>query len=115
MNIQDYKYKIELHAHTKPVSGCSSIRPERMVEIIKELGCDAVVITNHCRTGSDKNFAEHYLNDYRRTKEAGDKCGLNVILGMELYASGDDRRSRCGGDGLCSVKYLCKGRYCSSD
>ncbi len=91
MNIQDYKYKIELHAHTSPVSGCSSIKPERMVEIIKELGCDAVVITNHCRTGSDKNFAEHYLNDYRRTKEAGEKCGVNVILGMELYASGDDR------------------------
>lgn len=90
MSIQDYKYKIELHAHTSPVSGCSSIKPERMVEIIKEIGCDAVVITNHCATGRDDEFVDRYLNDYHLTKAAGDKCGVKVILGMELYASGND-------------------------
>ena len=47
MNVNDYKYKIELHAHTNPGSGCSSVSPERMVAVHKKSGCDAVVITNH--------------------------------------------------------------------
>jgi PTH1 family peptidyl-tRNA hydrolase len=37
MSIQDlvneYKYKIELHAHTSPCSGCSEIPPEKIIVI----------------------------------------------------------------------------------
>ena len=38
MNIKEYKYKIDFHTHTSPVSPCSQITPQRMVEAYKELG-----------------------------------------------------------------------------
>lgn len=89
MDINDYKYRIELHAHTSPVSGCSSISPERMAQVHKELGYDAVVITNHCRAEKEDRV-EAYLNDYHKTKAEGDKIGVTVILGMEYNAGDQD-------------------------
>lgn len=92
MNLDDYKYKIELHAHTKPCSGCSSVTPERMAQIYKELGYDAVVITNHMQPrfhmrnfSSKEEMLETYIEGYRRAKAEGDKLGINVILGVEVF------------------------------
>ena len=45
--LKQYKYRIELHAHTSPASGCSEITPKEMVDTYKSLGYDAVTITNH--------------------------------------------------------------------
>ena len=42
-----YPYRIELHAHTNPVSGCSEIPPEALVRIYREKGVHGIVITNH--------------------------------------------------------------------
>ncbi len=101
MNFNDYKYKMELHAHTHPGSGCSSVSPERMVAVHKQIGCDAVVITNHfhlghidhyieptyfyeCLNKDRKALVETYLAGYKKTYEIGKKEGLNVILGMEI-------------------------------
>lgn len=95
MNIQqlknqldDYKFKFELHAHTSPVSKCSQITPKRMIEAYKELGFSGVVITNHfCDYSLDlsdtKKAAEYYLKDYLDTKSEGEKAGINVFLGLE--------------------------------
>lgn len=30
--LSQYKYQIELHAHTSPASGCSQITPKEMIE-----------------------------------------------------------------------------------
>ena len=91
MNVNDYKYKIELHAHTNPGSGCSSVSPERMVAVHKKSGCDAVVITNHFEPSyyyknfeDKKTLVDKYLAGYRQTCEIGRKEGINVILGMEI-------------------------------
>lgn len=87
---EEYKYKVELHTHTSPVSACSQIEPEALVHTYKELGCDAVVITNHLspvlfsHEGSDEDKTEYYLSDYRRAKAEGDKIGIKVILGFEF-------------------------------
>ncbi len=84
----DKCYKTELHAHTSPVSKCSDISPEIMVEIYKEHGYDSIVITNHFlknlvgETVEDK--IKWYLEDYYKCVEAGEKIGLNVILGAEI-------------------------------
>ncbi len=45
--LSQYKYRIELHAHTSPASACSEISPKEMVRIYKNLDYDAVTITNH--------------------------------------------------------------------
>ncbi len=89
MNISDYKYKTELHAHTSPVSPCSDISPEEMVDYYTALGYSSVVITNHYFAAlySDEKPAdiiEYYLSGYRKTKEIGEKAGLSVILGAEV-------------------------------
>lgn len=92
-------YKYELHCHTKAVSRCGQIEPERAVELYKEKGYDGMVITDHysCQTFLDKHiFApqkdnEFYLEGYRRAlKSAGED--FTVLLGMELrfYGNGND-------------------------
>jgi len=88
-----YPYKMELHAHTRPVSGCSEIVPEHMIQLMKEHGYSAVVIANHFK--SDSSFhneadpAGVFLADYYATKEAGDKEGIKVYMGAEYQFAND--------------------------
>ena len=89
MDISKYRYKVEMHAHTSPVSSCSELAPERLIELLKQEDADAVVITNHFwpgyfeRGGKDE-MLEAYIKDYVDTKKAGEKAGISVILGMEM-------------------------------
>ena len=78
-----FPHKVELHAHTNPVSSCSEIKPARLVQMYAELGYSAVCITNHLARGRSDD-AEYFLADYYAAKEEGEKLGLNVILGAEL-------------------------------
>ncbi len=86
--LNDYKYKTELHAHTSPVSPCGDFEAEHVIKLYSEIGCDSVVITNHlcpwARETEIDEFTKHYLSDYYRAVEAGQKLGVNVILGFEL-------------------------------
>jgi predicted metal-dependent phosphoesterase TrpH len=82
-----YRYKIELHAHTSPVSGCSQIPPKEMVDTYKALGYDAIVITNHFLYKAERDKAEYldfYLGGYEQTKALGKEIGLEVYLGAEI-------------------------------
>ena len=85
--LNEYKYKIELHAHTSPVSGCSQILPKDMAETYKALGYDGVVITNHFNIRGDmtkEEYLDFYLKDYEETKVYGESLGLKVYLGTEI-------------------------------
>lgn len=84
-----YPYKVELHAHTSPVSPCSEVSPKQLVECYKNKGYDAVVITNHLiaelLTSEDlEQHLSYYLKDYQEAKSEGEKLGLNVLLGLEI-------------------------------
>ncbi len=83
-----YKYKIELHAHTSPVSGCSEIPPARLIEMLQAKGYDAVCITNHFAPGngfwSSEDPIATYLADYEAAREAGEKAGMKVYMGVEF-------------------------------
>ena len=86
---QQYSFRIELHAHTKPVSGCSEVLPEELVAIYREKGYDAVVVTNHFIFGQFEHaereeFLDQYLADYEKTVAAAEDSGLRVLLGAEL-------------------------------
>ena len=86
---REYKYRIELHAHTKPASPCSEILPEELAKTYHELGYDAVVVTNHfCtwvyRDVSREDAINAYLKDYEDTCRAAEKFGLKVYLGAEV-------------------------------
>lgn len=90
------KYKTELHTHTCPVSCCSSVSPEEMVEKYVAAGYTTLVITNHINhetfdprhkryTGSEdwQERMDYYFADVARAKRAaGDR--LHVLWGCEL-------------------------------
>ncbi len=87
--LQTYPYRVELHAHTNPVSGCSEIPPEELVDRYMALGAHGVVITNHAlphqkEEAAKEEWARWYTQDYFDTKAAGDAAGLRVYLGMEI-------------------------------
>lgn len=86
--LKQYPYRIELHAHTYPVSGCSRILPEEMPALLSAKGYDAVVITDHFMLHTDGTPADEaldfYLSGYEKAKEAAQKYGLRVFLGAEL-------------------------------
>lgn len=86
---KNYKFKTELHAHTKPVSACSEIIPERLIELYKQKQVDAVCITNHFYSGYFKNGTKEekikeYVAEFEHTRKLGEKNGINVILGIEI-------------------------------
>lgn len=89
MNISEYKYKIETHAHTSPASPCADLKPHTVIERYAALGFDAVAITNHfCkhsfRVDEFEAARDTVLADFYAAKEAGEKYGIKVILGMEM-------------------------------
>lgn len=84
-----YKYKIELHAHTSPISPCSQISPEKIVETYCKKGYDAIVITNHfinelLEGNSKEEKLDWYLSGYEETKKYAKNSALTVLLGAEL-------------------------------
>ena len=81
-----YRYRIELHAHTHPVSGCSEVSPEELVEIYNKKRYDGIVVTNHFKlqNGEKDAVLNGYMADYEAAKLAGEKCGMKVILGAEI-------------------------------
>jgi len=87
---KQYKYRIEMHAHTMPISGCSEISPAEMAEIYHSKGYDAIVITNHFYKNSygkdlpKEEFLASYLNAYEETAHEAKKYGLDVLLGAEI-------------------------------
>ncbi len=87
--LSEYKYRIETHSHTSPVSRCSVLKPDELVRIYKDSGYDAVTVTNHyiaadCLRSSREEYNRAYLSDYYDALNEGEKLGIKVILGAEL-------------------------------
>ncbi len=83
-----YPYRIELHAHTNPVSSCSEFPPAEVVRRYHALGAHGVVITNHAKPDATKKPQEEwvrwYCKDYQEALVEGEKLGVRVYLGMEV-------------------------------
>lgn len=80
--------KIELHAHTSQSSGCGRMPGEELVGRLKGAGYDTVVITDHLvgqknPSASPFERTEKWLAGWRAARIAGERIGLNVLLGAE--------------------------------
>ncbi|MFA5561153.1 MAG: PHP domain-containing protein [Eubacteriales bacterium] len=90
MNLSEYRFKIELHAHSAPVSPCADMTPEALVDIYQQLGFDALVLTNHfneevlAASPAGMSRVDYYLSDYDRARRRGAEVGLSVLLGLEI-------------------------------
>lgn len=86
--LQEFPYRIELHTHTSPVSGCAEIPAVQTVQKYATKGFDGIVITNHMNPDvfryTPEEWTKHYLSDYYLAVEEGKKCGVKVLLGMEI-------------------------------
>ncbi len=70
---------IDLHVHTNISSRCSSVMPDELVERSRELGLDAVCVTEHATyRGAQVNY------EFARDK------GFLVFRGMEVYTEQGD-------------------------
>ena len=83
-----YPYRIELHAHTNPASGCSTLTPGQLVEFYAEKGYHGVVLTNHFEPDKlvfgEEKAVDMVMGDYEAAKTAAEKYGICVYLGAEL-------------------------------
>lgn len=86
-------YKYESHLHTQETSLCGHVAAAEQVKTYKALGYTGICVTDHlhstylnsldCRDDW-KACVDRWLSGYRAAKKAGDQCGLEVILGIEL-------------------------------
>ncbi len=84
---EEYKYKTELHAHTKPASLCGKVLPKDIIKAYKESGYTSITVTNHFYIPSDctkEERIERILADYHKMQKLGKEAGINVIFGLEL-------------------------------
>lgn len=89
MDLSQYKYKTELHAHTMPCSACSEMTPKDVVTKYVNLGYTTVVISNHFNEimpqyGDKEKSVPAYLSDFKEAQEYGKEFGINVVLGCEI-------------------------------
>ncbi len=86
--LSEYKFQIELHAHTSPASSCSQIPPKMLAEIYKGLGYNAVTMANHFTfeyCGLSKNeVIDRFFGDYEEAEKRGKEIGIKVILAAEI-------------------------------
>lgn len=78
-----FPYRIELHSHTNPGSGCSTLTPAELVRIYAEKGYHGVVITNHLEPdkllfGKEEAVAMH-IRDYEAAKTAAEQYGIGIF------------------------------------
>lgn len=88
IDLSEYKYRIEGHAHTSPVSPCGKKTPEETLEAYASIGFDAVTLTNHfipsLHPSTASEYAKHFESDYLAARAAGERLGVEVLFGMEL-------------------------------
>ncbi|MBE6936563.1 MAG: NUDIX domain-containing protein [Ruminococcaceae bacterium] len=82
-----YPHRIELHAHTSPVSPCSEVTAREVMETYYRLGYSAVTITNHFTHREDmttEDYVDWYLADFEAARRHGEEIGIRVYLGAEI-------------------------------
>ena len=90
--------KIDLHVHTSEVSRCGKLPARDVVNIYKELGYDAICITNHfstytkgaLRAKGHLDFIKAFEDGYQLARAEGEKIGLLVFRGYEFRCNRHD-------------------------
>lgn len=85
--------KFDLHVHTAETSKCGTVDAASIVGKYKATGYDGIVITDHlhesyislqnCRDDWQE-CVTRFLFGYHQAKQAGEKIGFDVALGVEL-------------------------------
>lgn len=82
-----YPYRIELHAHSQPVSKCANFPTEEVLKTFRDDGYDGIAITNHFMTHDNKPKEEHaafYQRELYKAYDLAEKIGIKMYAGAEL-------------------------------
>src|SRR5947209_9951438 len=99
---------IDLHCHTAPLSSCSSLGVDELVERARAAGIDGVCLTEHDRSWSEaevRAFGERLNFVVLRGMEITTELGHVLVFGLDryepdLYLSANLRRRVEDDDGL---------------
>jgi len=92
--------RFELHTHTAENDICVKMKAADIVAAYHKKGYQGIVITNHYFDLSldwyrdelagcaHERIIDFYLRGYRLAREAGERLGMTVLLGMELRFDG---------------------------
>lgn len=92
---EDYKYKIELHCHTAPLSACSDITSPELIRYYREAKYQGLVVTNHFSPSPFSNkkkylkYVDEYVKDFEFLKKLGEDAGIKVYFGVEIRFEGN--------------------------
>ncbi len=89
------EYMVEAHLHVKGNSWCGKTEPKEIVRIYKNLGYDAIIVTNHFNRvaynsyfeGSDEEKMSAFFRTYEELKQNTE--GLDVYFGVEFALQED--------------------------
>lgn len=89
--LKEYNHRIELHAHSMPVSACCDCPADKFLELYAENKVEVVCLTNHFTSDNPlfsgktkKEAVDAYIGGYEELKEAAKPYGINIILGCEI-------------------------------
>ena len=91
--IEEYRYKIELHAHTRPASGCSHLKADELFDGLQTHGYHVVVLTNHFSGDLDEDDIHEQIDAFTDAKKEAEKHGMTVLLGSEYRLYVDDEKT----------------------
>lgn len=93
-------HKIELHLHTKYVSGCGQLGVEQLLEGYRDAGYSAITVTDHFNRDTfrklnmdpagEGNHVEAFLDGFHRLRDAAAAYGIRVYKGAELRFDGSN-------------------------
>lgn len=86
-------FLLDCHAHTSGISPCCKKTPEEVIIAAKNIGIDGLVLTNHFSVyyvnvsgvyPDVETMIQKYMEEYRYTKEIGERYGVRVFFGIEV-------------------------------
>ena len=89
-------YKLELHCHTAESSTCGRVPADETVQLYKDAGYDAIMITDHLSAMLDgiaglstwDEKVDYHLNGYKLARAKGEEIGVKVYQGAEIRFPG---------------------------
>ena len=90
-------YRYETHFHTALISPCGNVPADEAVRAYHDKGYAGITVTDHFYAGvldlagRDRPWNEKldwWLGGYRQARQAGERWGMTVLLGLELRFAG---------------------------
>ena len=86
---KEHMIKIDLHTHAKPISKCSKLTAQELIDLKIKQGYGGMVLTDHCLGAyyfpvSYINYVEEVIEEYIKARDYGICKGFKVYLGLEV-------------------------------